>query len=86
MFAVFLGQCKENEARRVTKVYGFMLNVTEQCCISPASSKEAFLPSGILLCVFLRHENDAPGLTPLAKLRIALNRALPIRVSANINH
>jgi len=38
-----------------------MLNITDQCFISPDASEGMFLPSGI--CVFLIHENEARSLS-----------------------
>ena len=40
-----------------------MLNVTDKCVISPVTGEGAFLPSGTLYIVFLRHESEAQGLS-----------------------
>ena len=40
-----------------------MLNVPDYCVISPVTGEGAFLPSGTLYIVFLRHESEAQGLS-----------------------
>ena len=45
------------------EINGFMLNVTDECVISPVTGEGAFLPSGTLYIVFLRHESEAQGLS-----------------------
>ena len=45
------------------EINGFMLNVTDYCVISPVTGEGAFLPSGTLYIVFLRHESEAQGLS-----------------------